>query len=102
MNCCCLQSYKTFYVIALKIQEFIDEVVREFGFTPTYDQQNALEIFARFLADRSQNCVMIMRGSAGTGKTSLAGAMVRTFSRLGQKVVVNGPDRTCSQSVCDE
>lgn len=75
----------------MKIQEFIDEVVREFGFTPTYDQQNALETFARFLADREQNCVMIMRGSAGTGKTSLAGAMVRTFSRLGQKLLLMAP-----------
>ena len=82
---------KTFYVIALKIQEFIDEVVREFGFTPTHDQLNALETFARFLADREQNCVMGMRGSAGTGKTSLAGAMVRTFTRLGQKLLLMAP-----------
>ena len=82
---------KTFYVIALKIQEFIDEVAREFGFTPTHDQLNALETFARFLADREQNCVMVMRGSAGTGKTSLAGAMVRTFTRLGQKLLLMAP-----------
>lgn len=82
---------KTFYVIALKIQEFIDEVVREFGFTPTHNQLNALETFARFLADREQNCVMVMRGSAGTGKTSLAGAMVRTFTRLGQKLLLMAP-----------
>lgn len=82
---------KTFYVIALKIQEFIDEVVREFGFTPTHDQLNALETFACFLADRVQNCVMVMRGSAGTGKTSLAGAMVRTFTRLGQKLLLMAP-----------
>ena len=82
---------KTFYVIALKIQEFIDEVVREFGFTPTNDQLNALETFARFLADREQNCIMVMRGSAGTGKTSLAGAMVRTFTRLGQKLLLMAP-----------
>ena len=82
---------KTFYVIALKIQEFIDEVVHESGFTPTHDQLNALETFARFLADREQNCVMVMRGSAGTGKTSLAGAMVRTFTRLGQKLLLMAP-----------
>ena len=82
---------KTFYVIALKIQEFIDEVVGEFGFTPTHDQLNALETFACFLADREQNCVMVMRGSAGTGKTSLAGAMVRTFTRLGQKLLLMAP-----------
>ena len=82
---------KTFYVIALKIQEFIDEVVHESGFTPTHDQLNALETFAHFLADREQNCVMVMRGSAGTGKTSLAGAMVRTFTRLGQKLLLMAP-----------
>ena len=82
---------KTFYVVALKIQEFIDEVVREFGFTPTHDQLNALETFACFLADREQNCVMVMRGSAGTGKASLAGAMVRTFTRLGQKLLLMAP-----------
>lgn len=75
----------------MKIQEFIDEVVREFGFTPTHDQLNALETFACFLADREQNCVMVMRGSAGTGKTSLAGAMVRTFTRLGQKLLLMAP-----------
>ena len=32
-----------------------------------------------------------MRGSAGTGKTSLAGAMVRTFTRLGQKLLLMAP-----------
>ena len=52
---------------------------------------NALDTFARFLSDRSQHCVMIMRGSAGTGKTSLAGAMVRTFTRLGQKLLLMAP-----------
>ena len=34
---------------------------------------------------------MILRGSAGTGKTTLASAMVRTLKRLGQKLVLLAP-----------
>lgn len=75
----------------MKIQEFIDQIIAEFGFPPTHDQLHALETFGRFLADRDQRSVMIMRGSAGTGKTSLAGAMVRTFHRLGQKLQLMAP-----------
>lgn len=75
----------------MKIQEFINQIITEFGFQPTSDQLQALETFGRFLADRDMRSVMIMRGSAGTGKTSLAGAMVRTFHRLGQKLQLMAP-----------
>lgn len=86
-----LQRYKKKIIFALKIQEFIDEILTEFGFRPTRDQLNALETFARFLADRGERRVMLLRGSAGTGKTSLAGAMVRTFARFGQKLQLMAP-----------
>lgn len=75
----------------MKIAAFIDLIIRNFGFTPTADQQSALSTFARFLADREPNAVMILRGSAGTGKTSLAAAMVRTLFSLGQKLVLMAP-----------
>ncbi|MBF1584961.1 MAG: AAA family ATPase [Prevotella sp.] len=75
----------------MSIQEFIDAIVHEFGFTPTRDQLHALDTFAHFLADRADNCVMILRGSAGTGKTSLASAMVKTFLRMGQKLLLLAP-----------
>lgn len=75
----------------MTIQEFIDRIVSRFGFTPTVDQQVALQVFARFLADREPNVVMILRGSAGTGKTSLASAMVLTLRSLGQKLVLMAP-----------
>ena len=71
--------------------EFYDRIVACFGFTPTGDQQAAIALFGRFLADRSPNVVMIMRGSAGTGKTSLASAMVDTMHRLGQHLVLMAP-----------
>ena len=55
------------------------------------DQHNALTIFVRFLADRRREAVMILRGSAGTGKTSLAAAIVYTLHTLGQHLVLMAP-----------
>ncbi|MCR5078137.1 MAG: AAA family ATPase [Prevotella sp.] len=66
-------------------------ILRNFGFEPTDDQLSALDMFARFMTDRDERAVMILRGSAGTGKTSLAGAIVRTMSELRQKVTLLAP-----------
>lgn len=75
----------------MKIHEFMQLIADELGFAPTDDQEHAMEVFGHFLADRHDRVAMIMRGSAGTGKTSLAGAMVRTMKRLGQKLVLMAP-----------
>ena len=75
----------------MTINEFIDKIVAKFGFPPTADQQLALETFGRFLATRASQPVMIMRGSAGTGKTSLVAAMVKTLLSLNQKVMLLAP-----------
>ena len=56
-----------------------------FGFAPTHEQAIAIDTFCRFMTDRDSHVVMILRGSAGTGKTSLAAAFVKTMSLLRQK-----------------
>ena len=71
--------------------EWVYQILQDFGFEPTQDQRNALSVFARFMTDRSENAAMILRGSAGTGKTSLAGAIVRAVSRLHIKVSLLAP-----------
>ena len=75
----------------MKIYEFISLILDRFGFEPTADQMNALECFGRFLASRNDMPMMLMRGSAGTGKTSLVSAMVQTLVSLRQKVVLMAP-----------
>lgn len=67
------------------------EILQQFGFAPTEEQDHALTVFAQFLTDRSSRAVMILRGCAGTGKTSLSGAIVRTLQQLQQKVVLLAP-----------
>ena len=66
-------------------------ITLRFGFTPTGDQLNALTTFGHFLASKSVMPVMVMRGSAGTGKTSLVSAMVGTLVSLHQKVILLAP-----------
>lgn len=75
----------------MKIPEFISLILDRFGFEPTTDQRNALACFGRFLASRDDMPMMVMRGSAGTGKTSLVAAMVQALVSLRQKVVLMAP-----------
>ena len=73
------------------VDELKYKILRQFGFPPTQEQANALDVFARFLTDRNPQVVMILRGSAGTGKTSLSGAIVRTLQAIRQKVMLLAP-----------
>ena len=70
---------------------FSGEIRRAFGFTPTAEQSAAIEEFSRFAACRDGQSLMILTGSAGTGKTSLAGAIVRAMQNMKQRVVLMAP-----------
>ena len=73
------------------IDELKYKILQQFGFPPTQEQAHALEVFAEFLTDRDPHAVMILRGSAGTGKTTLSGAIVRTLKKIRQKVMLLAP-----------
>ena len=66
-------------------------ILQTFGLPPTAEQEHALDVFADYMLDRQEHTVMILRGCAGTGKTTLAGAIVRALSRLGQKLILLAP-----------
>ena len=61
--------------------------------TPTADQRQAMGVFCRFMSDShpQSSPVFVLRGSAGTGKTSLAAAIVRALLELKQKLVLLAP-----------
>lgn len=60
-------------------------------FSPTAGQHEAVAVFSRFMADCRPDVAMILRGSAGTGKTSVARAIVRAMTAMAQKVVLLAP-----------
>ena len=62
-----------------------------FAFTPTTEQEQAIEVFTQFMTDRHEQALMILRGSAGTGKTTLAAAIVKGLLSLQQKIVLLAP-----------
>ena len=59
--------------------------------TPTAEQEHAIDVFSMFMTDRQEHAVMVMRGSAGTGKTTLAAAIVKAMTSLKQKIVLLAP-----------
>ena len=76
--------------------ELLYHIRQTFRFEPTHEQDKAMETFCMFFSDHmaSRNhtgAVMIMRGSAGTGKTTLASAIVRSLLQIKQKVVLMAP-----------
>lgn len=73
------------------IDELKYKILQQFGFPPTQEQAHALVVFAEFLTDRDPHAVMILRGSAGTGKTTLSGAIVRTLKEIRQNVMLLAP-----------
>ena len=74
------------------INSFIEGKIREnFGFKPTEEQSAAIGQIALFLTSESSKEAFLLRGYAGTGKTTLVGALVKTLDQLKQHVVLMAP-----------
>ena len=73
------------------IDEFKYRIREALGLVPTAEQEHAIDVFSMFMTDRDDHVVMILRGSAGTGKTTLAGAIVRAMSALKQRMILLAP-----------
>lgn len=59
--------------------------------TPTPQQQEALERIVHFLLQPNNQSVFILKGYAGTGKSSLIGALVGAMTKLNQKTTLLAP-----------
>ena len=67
-----------------------ESIVNELSFVPTPQQAEAAGLLATFLLT-TRDDVFVLRGYAGTGKTSLVAALVRTLVRLKRPVVLMAP-----------
>ena len=74
------------------INSFVATKIREnFGFVPTSEQSEAIGMIGEFLMSRRGMELFMLRGYAGTGKTTLVGALVKTLVELNQPVVLMAP-----------
>ena len=74
------------------INNYLERQIKEnFPYEPTLEQEIVLKSLAAFLLSPRNDAVFVLRGYAGTGKTSLVGALVRTLDKLQQKSILLAP-----------
>ena len=74
------------------INNYLERQIKEnFPYQPTFEQEIAVKSLSEFLLSQSNDVVFVLRGYAGTGKTSLVGALVKTMDKLQQKSVLLAP-----------
>lgn len=66
-------------------------LVQSFGFNPTEGQAIVLYHLAAFLLSDKANPTYLLRGYAGTGKTTLVKALANTLPTIGMKYVLLAP-----------
>lgn len=70
---------------------FLEKIKANFPFEPTADQHIVLEKIVEFLFTQKEELLFLLKGYAGTGKSSLLGALVKTMSEFKQKTVLLAP-----------
>ena len=75
----------------LSRSELYGKLVQSFGFEPTDGQAIVMYHLSAFLLSQKENPTYILRGYAGTGKTTLVKTLVRTLPTLGMKYVLMAP-----------
>ena len=68
----------------------LDQIIHFFPYKTTEEQLSALAKISDFILSYEEN-VLLLKGYAGTGKTSLLGALVKALNRLQQKTILMAP-----------
>jgi exodeoxyribonuclease-5 len=62
-----------------------------FRFSPTSQQSEVMEQLSEFIESTSSNGLFLLKGYAGTGKTTLVSALINSLWSVGKKVVLLAP-----------
>lgn len=68
-----------------------EQILQNFAFSPTSDQEEMTSVLADFVLSQDDKSVGVLLGYAGTGKTSLVGAFVRTMEQMEYNCVLMAP-----------
>lgn len=74
------------------IQKFIfQEIINNLPFTPTEEQNNLVKLLSDFLFSQNPRKTFVLKGYAGTGKTSIISCLVKTLRKYQQHFVLLAP-----------
>ncbi|MDV7188426.1 AAA family ATPase [Lutibacter sp. TH_r2] len=71
--------------------EFRTQLLEKFPFEPTVSQENLLNNLADFIFDKNNQSLFVLKGYAGTGKTTTISTVVNNLWRVGVKAVLLAP-----------
>ena len=69
----------------------VQQIKENFPYQPTLEQEKVIKSLSDFLFLPNNETVFLLKGYAGTGKTSLFSALVKTLDQLQQKCVLLAP-----------
>ena len=72
-------------------QDFYKELLRKFPHTPTSKQNLLLELLSDFTFKNNNNALFLLKGYAGTGKTTTISTVVNNLWKAGKKAVLLAP-----------
>lgn len=75
----------------MNFEQIKAQVLQIFGFEPTTDQNQAIDAILQFLLSREDDEVFVLKGYAGTGKTTLVSALIKLFDRMKVPSVLMAP-----------
>ena len=75
----------------MDFNEFSELLINKFSFKVTEDQQKAIIHLSEFLISNNDKQLFILKGYAGTGKTSLMKTLVDNISNVNYKVCLLAP-----------
>ncbi|MFM9986635.1 MAG: ATP-dependent RecD-like DNA helicase [Flavobacteriales bacterium] len=72
-------------------ENFQVKILKHFNHEPSMGQDRLFYAFTRFIFSDKPRLALLIKGYAGTGKTTSVSAMVRTLKELNQKVILLAP-----------
>lgn len=70
---------------------FTRELLKKFAFTPTLKQGELFNLLSSFIFNDNKDALFLLKGYAGTGKTTVIGSFVNTLWKANKKSVLLAP-----------
>ena len=71
--------------------KFYKEILQKFPYTPTQKQSELLDVLTNFIFSDDNRALFLLKGYAGTGKTTIISTVVHNLWKIGQKAVLLAP-----------
>ena len=71
--------------------KLIQYLIKKFPFDPTSQQLEVIKQLSNFIENSSSNSLFLLKGYAGTGKTTIISSLINSLWSVGKKVVLLAP-----------